>query len=319
MKNITLDYFKDFQCKKGECKNNCCVGWEICIDKNTYKKYKKVKGDFKKNLKEGIDKSTRSFVKNECGRCAFLNKDNLCDIIINLGENALCDICRDHPRYRCYLSDRVEYGIGLSCEKAVELVLSKKEKAVEIESQTQGKEKPLSDFEKELLSFRKRVITLLQDREFPFCDRVDNVLSFCGIKKEDFYKLDVKKLLLGLENLDGSWRVLIENTDFTDKNVFLSENDTFNEQISVYFAYRHLLTALDGLDRITKTLFSLFSTFVINAVSKSKEFSEVCRMYSAEIEYSSENLNAVFDVIDALSIKSKIGGINYEKNSTFNK
>ncbi len=307
MKNITLDYFKDFKCKKSACKNNCCIGWEICIDKNSYKKYKRVKGEFKKTLRSGIDKKTRTFVKDGCRRCAFLNKDNLCDIIINLGETALCDICRDHPRYRCFLGDRVEYGIGLSCEKAVELLLSKKEKAVEIEYEIGGKEKPLNDFEKELLSFRKNVVNLLQDRNFSFSDRVDKVLSLCGIEKKDFYKLDVKKLLLGLENLDDSWQVLVKNTDFADKTVFLSENDIFNEQVCVYFVYRHLLTALDGLDKITKTLFSLLSTFVINAVSKISEFSNVCRMYSAEIEYSSENLNAVFDALDVVSVKSNIG------------
>ena len=312
MKNITLNYFKDFKCKGGACKNNCCIGWEICIDKHSYKKYKRVKGDFKNILKGGIDKKTRSFIKDECGRCAFLNKDNLCDIIINLGEKALCDICRDHPRYRCFLSDRVEYGIGLSCEKAVELVLSQTEKAVEIESEIAGKEKPITDFEKDLLGFRKKVVDVLQDRNVSFCDRLNQILNLCKITKQDFDSIDVKKLLLGLEILNPDWKNIVKNTDFSDKNVFLTKNDIQNEQICIYFIYRHLLTSLDGLDKITKTFFALLSVFVINAISqKNQDFANVCRMYSAEIEYSSENLNQVFDALDSISVKSKMG-VNHD-------
>ncbi len=39
------------------------------------------------------------FYMNEDGRCAFLNENNLCDIYIQLGEEALCDICTEHPRF----------------------------------------------------------------------------------------------------------------------------------------------------------------------------------------------------------------------------
>ena len=90
------------------------------------------------------------------------------------------------------------------------------------------------------------------------------------------------------------------------------KNDIQNEQICIYFIYRHLLTSLDGLDKITKTFFALLSVFVINAISqKNQDFANVCRMYSAEIEYSSENLNQVFDALDSISVKSKMG-VNHD-------
>ena len=33
------------------------------------------------------------------GRCPFLNKDNLCDIIINYGYENISYICKNHPKF----------------------------------------------------------------------------------------------------------------------------------------------------------------------------------------------------------------------------
>ena len=32
-------YMKNFECIGKDCIDSCCVGWNIQIDKNTYKKY----------------------------------------------------------------------------------------------------------------------------------------------------------------------------------------------------------------------------------------------------------------------------------------
>lgn len=39
------------------------------------------------------------FRLNEKGYCHFLNKAGLCRLVLELGEDALCDICREHPRF----------------------------------------------------------------------------------------------------------------------------------------------------------------------------------------------------------------------------
>ena len=37
------DYYDTFKCKANLCTDNCCIGWEIDIDENTYEKYKNIK------------------------------------------------------------------------------------------------------------------------------------------------------------------------------------------------------------------------------------------------------------------------------------
>ena len=126
MKTFVPNYYKDFNCIANKCKHNCCIGWEIDIDEETLFKYENYKGKFSKKLMQGIEHNDDCaiFHLDGKGRCAFLNENNLCDIILNLGENSLCQICSDHPRFRNYYSDRIEMGLGLCCEEAGRIILS---------------------------------------------------------------------------------------------------------------------------------------------------------------------------------------------------
>ena len=97
MKRIIFPkYYKDFKCRADLCKNNCCIGWEIDIDDKTLKKYLSLGGALGAKIKENIAKTggvSHFLMKN--GRCPFLNEHNLCEIITELGDGALCDICRE--------------------------------------------------------------------------------------------------------------------------------------------------------------------------------------------------------------------------------
>ena len=89
-------YYKDFKCIASECPDTCCAGWEIVIDEDTYDKYKKVDTDFGNSLHSDIikygDGEPGFRLKNN--NCAFLNKNLLCDIYSNLGEDYLCHTCK---------------------------------------------------------------------------------------------------------------------------------------------------------------------------------------------------------------------------------
>jgi len=86
--NMTVypDYYKNFECIKGDCRHNCCIGWEIDIDSDTAEFYKGVGGEMGTRLKECVDWKETCFILGEGERCPFLNEKNLCDIIIELGE-----------------------------------------------------------------------------------------------------------------------------------------------------------------------------------------------------------------------------------------
>ena len=119
------DYYPEFRCIASECRHTCCAGWEIDIDGESLARYERMPGDFGDRVRRSISaEGTPHFVLAEGERCPLLNRSNLCDLILREGEEALCQICRDHPRFRNYLSSRVEMGLGLVCEEAARIILT---------------------------------------------------------------------------------------------------------------------------------------------------------------------------------------------------
>lgn len=138
-------YYPEFTCTAGACRHNCCVGWEIDIDDETLALYKTIDGPLGERLKTGISmEDTPHFVLTNDGRCPFLNGENLCDLICGLGEDALCQICADHPRFRNDWPDRTELGLGLCCEAAGQLILTWDSPVTLIELWNDGAHEPLS-------------------------------------------------------------------------------------------------------------------------------------------------------------------------------
>lgn len=127
MKIIAPDYFLDFSCLAGKCQHSCCVGWDIGIDRDTAEKYKSMHGPLEKKMKTCIKYSDEKafFILDDEGRCPFLNDDNLCEIVLNCGEECLPRICNVFPSFMRSFSDRYEVNMRLSCEEACRIILSR--------------------------------------------------------------------------------------------------------------------------------------------------------------------------------------------------
>ena len=93
----------------------------------------------------------------------------------------LCQICTDHPRYRSFFSERTEIGVGLCCEEAARLILTKPEKTTLVVTG----EGELDEEETALLTLRDRLFTLAQNREEPIERRIEQILSACGAHVPD--------------------------------------------------------------------------------------------------------------------------------------
>ena len=119
------DYYSRFHCIADRCRHTCCEGWEIDIDPVTLNMYGAVDGPLGEKLKRSICLDPEPhFVLCPGERCPFLTDTNLCELILEKGDGMLCQICRDHPRFRNYWSDRVELGLGMACEESARLILS---------------------------------------------------------------------------------------------------------------------------------------------------------------------------------------------------
>ena len=305
LKYILPDYYKDFECIKSECKHNCCIGWEIDVDPVTLKKYKSVGGEFGKRLSENISTDGEAhFILAENERCPFLNCDNLCDIIINLGEGYLCEICDAHPRFKNELPDRVEMGLGLCCEAAGRLILSKKEPT---------KLLPKIDTDDEIILVRDEIISVLQDRKIPLGQRIDEVFSLLGAKNDERSTAEWADLLLGLERLDEDWTGLLLKLKNFDGDTarfdrFMCERQGEYEQLVVYLIYRHFANAPDFDLAVARARFAVLGYEILHSLgaivfSEKGDFTledqiELARLFSSEIEYSDENLYTILDELD---------------------
>lgn len=308
MIQVYPDYYERFSCIKGNCNHNCCIGWEIDIDEDTAALYKSCTGDFGERLKANIDFSADvpHFILAKDERCPFLNKDNLCDIIIHREENSLCAICSEHPRFHNELPDRVESGLGLCCEEAARIILTNKEKV---------KLTGNCDCDDEIINLRNKILSIIQDRSLSIKKRVDEILALCGISLPCYSLSEWADIFLSLERLDEKWTdmlyILKAYGDTAVPRIFdehMKDRQTEYEQLLHYLVYRHLANAPDLYEAGLRAGFAVICYKLVYHIGtalwdKNKKFTtedqiELCRMLSAEIEYSDENLYILLEELE---------------------
>lgn len=169
MKYHKPSFFDQFKCIGSACTDTCCAGWEIEVDETTAQGYLAEKSAFGDRLRREIGSEPGEyFFKLKKNRCPFLNKENLCDIFINLGEDRLCDICREHPRFYNWFGDYTEVGLGLCCEEAERLLFSDSKPLTFVEEVHTDASDLLDDESEEceqMLEERKAIFTILQNRK----------------------------------------------------------------------------------------------------------------------------------------------------------
>ena len=308
---IAPDYYREFRCIADKCRHSCCIGWEIDIDPATREKYRRVPGDFGARLNASIaDGEVSSFRLGEGERCPMLNPNGLCDLITELGEESLCQICADHPRFRSFFSGRTEIGLGLCCEEAARLILTQEQpmRLVMLEDDDVTGASP-NDEEAALLALRDELIDLLQDRTRPLEDRLDALLDAVDFA---IPARDWAAVYRSLERLDPAWDAALDALDARGLSPKgsrgrsespLAALDTAFEQFCVYLLYRHLPGALEDDDIPGRVAFCVLSTRVLTALCAAKEGCNMAdlinfaRMYSAEIEYSEDNIATLLDAL----------------------
>ncbi|WP_349948031.1 flagellin lysine-N-methylase [Lacrimispora sp. BS-2] len=201
-------YYNKFRCVAGECPDTCCAGWAIMIDDLTKRRYQMRKDAFGRRLNHWIDWKNGSF--KQCGgRCAFLNKDNLCDIYKEAGPGMLCKTCRDYPRHIEEFEGVREISLSLSCEEAAGLILGCEE-PVRFLTKEDEREESYPDFDfllfTKLMDARDLILSFLQNRDLDCRLRIAMALGFSHdmqrrINEEKLYELD--ELMKRYQGLSG--------------------------------------------------------------------------------------------------------------------
>ena len=302
MKLIAPDYYRDFHCIADKCRHACCVGWEIDIDPDTREQYRHVPGPFGERLNAAIDDGKVStFRLGADERCPMLNANGLCDLITELGEANLCQICADHPRFRNFYADRTEIGLGLCCEEAARLILTREEPMRLVTIEDDGEDDLPDEEETALLAARDRLIAIVQDETHPLAARLDQLLGAVGFAIPE---KDWATIYRDLERLDPAWDAALDM--LASRRPAAHPLDPFGAcaRFCAYMLYRHVPGALEDDDLAGRLAFCVLSTRVLAALCAAKpgctlaDCIEYARMYSAEIEYSEDNIAALLDALE---------------------
>lgn len=120
-------FYHTFQCKANQCHHTCCQKWTIDVDEETAKLYQTLPTPLGEDLRKFMtvdDEGYYFMLSDKQPTCPLLREDGLCRVVLELGEDSLCDTCHMHPRFYKYIEDLELCGVGLSCEESVEKLLA---------------------------------------------------------------------------------------------------------------------------------------------------------------------------------------------------
>ena len=292
MKLYAPKYYKKFKCIADKCDHSCCIGWEIDVDAITFEKYKRLKNHYAESILNSISTDdTSHFALCEGERCPHLDERGLCKIIINAGEEYLCDICREHPRFYNY-TDIAEVGVGMSCREAASLILSSSNYSTFEPVGEVDAEEAFCEFDSR--GERTRVYQILGNKSVPYNVRLDTIRREYGIAERD----------------DTEWREVIKSLEYLEdghKELFLcyssshrpDGNNEYLERALAYFIYRHCTEAYDTEDFRMRLSFCMFcerllaSLIVSQKAHTLQETAILASIISEEIEYSEDNTESL--------------------------
>jgi lysine-N-methylase len=211
------DYLKKFQCIGPLCSDNCCIGWDVDIDKKTYFKYQKVNNEalmplFRKYVHQSrdaysddVDFARVKLLKDK--RCPFLNAENLCRIQAAIGESYLSNVCATYPRFTNQVDDCYEYSATVSCPEAARLILLNRQGLVFVEEAIKPVERNMLMYQADttmpgqnrmvtnLIALRQFTMSLLQNRTYGLAERLMILGYFFNALQNQAFKGKANEIL----------------------------------------------------------------------------------------------------------------------------
>lgn len=294
MKLYAPAYYKDFSCIADRCRHSCCIGWEIDVDEDTCDFYQSLQGDYAEAIRQSIDAAdTPHFILAAHDRCPHLDERGLCRIIKAYGPDALCEICREHPRIYHDTPHGKEVGLGLSCEEACRIVLGSDDfaKMIEIE-QLDGE--PDSDAY-DATAPRAQIYALLGNASLPYSEKLRRISNAFDVSPACITDEEWRALLDGLEYLDDAHRALFSR--YSSACEAQGESAPILTRALAYFIFRHCSDAEDA-DAFRASLgLSLFFTQLLCCMIRAgTDPHDAARILSEELEYSEDNTDTIRSV-----------------------
>jgi lysine-N-methylase len=133
LQTLTPKYVTQFECTGAACRDTCCNGWAINIDRKSYIAYKSVRAPILGSLfrlklqRTRAEQSEKKYavIKLDTGssNCPFLS-ESLCTIQQEMGQDKLSHTCYNYPRSTTEIAGIRQQALNLSCPQAAMLALS---------------------------------------------------------------------------------------------------------------------------------------------------------------------------------------------------
>lgn len=295
MKVLKPFYYDDFKCIAGDCIDNCCrEEWEISIDKKTYKKYRKLKGQWGNKINNNIGRIRSNISDLRYGKiklkdkgCSLLDEKGLCTIHANLGVGYLCNTCKVYPRKITKLGEIYERNLFMSCPEVARYFVRHKENF----SFNMGEEE-LSVLDKDYIidkSYDEKLYNILWDSRSLAMEIIQ------------FKEIEIWKRIIFLKIL-------------TDKIQKLIDEENYENYEKVLKSFRNEITNVDVINSLDKI--KLVPNVKINFIKSVIDISAKYEVGNGKYRGLIEKYNELF--INNNDVKESIEFI-LEKETEFNK
>ena len=294
MKLFAPKYYNEFKCIADKCTHSCCIGWEIDIDDYTLEKYSSLDHKYGEAIRKSIEiTDTPHFILGKNERCPHLSERGLCEIISNVGEGYLCDICREHPRFYNDTCLGKEVGLGMACEEACRIILNSDDYLSIVEI-GEVEEEAIA-FEFNATHYRQHIYSILSDRSVAYVERLKRIYDKLGACPNALSDNEWKEVVSQLEYLDPAHKEMFMR--YSSALFDSGKNDCYLERALAYFIYRHCTEAYDENDFCARLFFCLFCERLLASVCQDDIFT-CARIISEELEYSLDNTEAIMNLYD---------------------
>lgn len=293
MKLYAPAYYKDFTCIADGCNHSCCIGWEIDVDPDTLLLYETLDHPYADTIRGSISyEGDPHFRLTPGDRCPHLDGRGLCKIILEAGESCLCEICREHPRFYHQTANGLEVGLGMACQEACRLILSSDGYAsfTELSHEDGEREDPLFDS----LPHREKLYRILSEQTSSYSEKLTEISRIYNISpachSDDFWRAQ----LASLEYLEDAHKDLFAcYSSYTEPCATLEKP---LERALAYFIFRHCTSAESYEEFCAALGFCLLCERLLASMAAkypNLPITELARILSEEIEYSTENTEAL--------------------------
>lgn len=309
MKLIKPSYYDQFRCIAGACPDSCCQEWDVQVDTQSAKKYLSLPGSLGDLLREKLIKEDSEYTLQITDRrCPMWRQDGLCQIQYELGEDGLCQVCKDFPRLRHDYGDFVELGLELSCPEASRLIFSTPVAPYVVQEVPESGEADYDRLDMEILQ-RTRAHALQILEAHPFAEALTLLLLY-GYRAQD--ELDgseaapwdpteelafarqvadacdwaaLRDFYSGLEILTPRWNEMLQSPAPNFSTNLLRMTHCGIE--------RYWLQAISDLDLISRVKMIIAGTLLVGHLGGDPI--RTAQLYSKEIDNSIDNLEAILD------------------------